>query len=153
MASLYEINQGFYECVDEETGEIIDEAKLQKLQMAEDEKIKNIALWIKNLKSEAEALKQEKLTFEKRQKVAENKAESLSKYLATYLDGRKIKDTDFEIGWRKSEQIVIDDESLVPEEYLKISTSVDKTKLKAALKNGEVVFGAEIVTKNNMQIK
>lgn len=55
--TLYEINNAILECVDMETGEIIDSDKLSELQIALDEKIENVALWIKDLKAEAEAIK------------------------------------------------------------------------------------------------
>ena len=44
MATLYEINQGIIDCVDMETGEIIDAEKLAELQINRKDKIENIAL-------------------------------------------------------------------------------------------------------------
>ena len=88
--TLYEINQAimeaFYRCVDPETGEILDDTKeLDDLTIAKDEKVENIALFIKNLTAEAEAIKKEKQALEKRQKTAENRAEWLKKYLSNNL--------------------------------------------------------------------
>lgn len=60
MANLYEINEQILSCVDMETGEIIDADKLQDLQLAFDEKVEGIACWIKNLLSDAAAIKAEK---------------------------------------------------------------------------------------------
>ena len=74
---LFEINEEIMKCVDVETGEIIDEVKLQQLQMARDIKIENIACWIINILSDAEALKAQKQVFADRQKAAENKAQRL----------------------------------------------------------------------------
>ena len=52
--------------VDEETGEITDldqfealKAEMDGLQMAREQKISNVACWIKNLKAEADAIKAE----------------------------------------------------------------------------------------------
>lgn len=61
MATLYEINEEILSCVDMETGEIIDAEKLGRLQMAFDDKVEGIALWIKNLLSDAAAIKEEML--------------------------------------------------------------------------------------------
>ena len=91
MATLYEINQEILNCVDMETGEIIDMDKLGELQLAFDVKVENIALWIKNLLSDAEAIKAEKNRLAERQKSCENKAKSLKEYLNTYLGGQKFK--------------------------------------------------------------
>ena len=65
---LYEIDQAIMDCIDMETGEIVNEELLNDLQMERDAKIENVALWIKELKAEAEALKAEKLAFAERQK-------------------------------------------------------------------------------------
>lgn len=59
MATLYEIDEEILNCVDQETGEIIDPEKLAQLQMDFDKKVEGIALWIKNLLSDAEAIKAE----------------------------------------------------------------------------------------------
>ena len=89
--TIYEIDQAIMRCVDLETGEIIDTEKLDKLQMERDTKLENVACWIKDLKAEAEALKNEKQALAERQKVAENKMESLKKYLGYALDGNAFK--------------------------------------------------------------
>ena len=71
--NLYEIDarimEAFEAAVDEETGEIVNEeayAALDALQEARDEKIENVLLWIKDLKSDAEQLKNEKRVLETR---------------------------------------------------------------------------------------
>ena len=74
MATLYEIDEEILNCVDQETGEIIDPEKLAQLQMDFDKKVEGIALWIKNLLSDAEAIKAEKNKLADRQRSCENKA-------------------------------------------------------------------------------
>lgn len=49
MATIYEINEQIMQCIDFETGEVIDADKLDALQLEKDKKIENIACWIKNL--------------------------------------------------------------------------------------------------------
>ena len=77
--TLYEIDQNIMDCWDPETGEILDEQRLDSLLMDRNDKIEGIALYIKNLRSDAAAIKAEKDALGQRQKSAENKAESLSK--------------------------------------------------------------------------
>ena len=63
MAKLYEIMneiENFDFEIDEETGEILNFDALDRLQVARDVKIENLCLWVKNLKSDAEAYKAEK---------------------------------------------------------------------------------------------
>ena len=152
--NLYEIDSAIMNCVDMETGEIIDMEALEALQMARDEKIENIGCWIKNLLADAKALKEEKDNLAVRQKVAENKATSLKKYLSRYLNGEKFKTAKVSISYRKSDSVDIADGVTVPKEFLKYAEPTpDKVGLKAALKAGKEIPGITLVTSQNIQIK
>lgn len=152
--NLFEIEKEIMSCVDMETGEIIDIEKLEQLQMDRDSKIENIACWIKNLTADAEALKAQKQAFADRQKVAENKAESLKKYLAAYLGGQKFSTDKVAISFRKTSSVNVTDMSQIPEEFLKYAEpTVDKTAIKNAIKAGAVVAGAEVVEGQSISIK
>lgn len=109
MANLYEINEQILNCVDMETGEIIDADKLQDLQLAFDEKVEGIACWIKNLLSDASAIKAEKDALAEREKACKNKAESLKNYLSSVLSGTKFKSPKVSISYRKSESVEVVD--------------------------------------------
>ena len=115
--NLYEIDNAILNCVDMETGEIIDMGKLNALQMERAQKIENIGCWIKNLLSDAKALKEEKDNLAARQKVAENKAASLKEFLSKYLDGEKFKTAKVSISYRKSDSVDISANATVPEEF------------------------------------
>lgn len=154
MANLYEINNQILACVDLDTGEIIDMDKLQELQMEFDQKVEGVACWIKNLLSEAKALKEEKDNLAERQKACENKAASLKEYLQSALGGQKFKTSKVSISYRKSEQVQVDDMSKLGADYLKFKEpEADKTKIKQALKAGIQLKGAQLVEKQNIQIK
>lgn len=152
--NLYEIDSAIMDCVDMETGEIIDMEALEDLQMERDQKIEGIGCWIKNLLADAKALKEEKDNLAARQKAAENKAASLKAYLSSYLNGEKFKTAKVSISYRKSDSVNIAEGAVIPEEYLKYSEPTpDKIGLKAALKAGEKIQGISLVTSNNIQIK
>lgn len=154
MSSLYQIEEAIMSCVDMETGEIVDCEKLEELQMERDDKIQNIALWVKNLEADVEAYKKEKDSFAEKQKVAENKAKRLKEYLSTYLDGQVFKSTRVNISFRSSEAVNITDVAKIPEQFLKYTEpTADKTAIKKMLKSGFTVDGAELVTNSNIQIK
>ena len=154
MATLYEINESIMALIDEETGEITDIEALNALQIERDTKLENIALWIKNLKADAEMFKAEKQAFEKRQKRAEKKAESLKNYLVSALDGQKFKTARVECSYRSSESVNVTDITVIPTEYLRFAEpTADKTAIKAAIKAGKEIAGAEIVLKQNLLIK
>ena len=115
--NLFQIDEEIMNCVDMETGEIIDTAKLDKLQMERDEKIENIGCWIKNLTADAEALKEQKLAFAERQKAAENKVESLKRYLTNYLAGQKFSTPKVVISFRKTSSVNVTDITAIPKKY------------------------------------
>lgn len=152
--TLYEINDEIMSCVDMETGEVIDAEKLTDLQMAFDEKVENVALWIKNLLADAKAIKDEKDALADRERVCKNKAESLKAYLASALDGQKFSTPKVAISWRKSDAVEITDALTIPPEYWRLKDpEIDKAGIKKALKAGTAVEGARLVQSNNIQIK
>lgn len=154
MATLYQIDESILSCIDEETGEILDLEKLNALQMERDEKIEKMALWYKNLCSDAEAYKAEKMNFAEKQKAAENKAESVKNWLDNALSGSPFKSTKVNIKYRKSKQVIIDDLFKIDDSYLKYSDPTpDKTAIKKALDNGVKLNGCHIEEKQNINIK
>ena len=153
--SLYSINEQLLNLTDEESGEITDWSAFEALQLARDEKIENIALYHKNLLAEAAALKAEEKSFAERRKRAENKAESLKNYLATSLNGNKFNTTKVAISYRKSTSVEVD-ETKLPANWLReipATHVVDKVEIAKALKAGEAIEGATLVTNNNIQVK
>lgn len=165
--NLYEINEQIIEAfdlaIDPETGELIDEEafdRLNALQENFEEKVENLALYVKDLKAQAVALKAEKDALAKRQKAAERRAESIERYLQNALQGQKRTYTRAAISYRKSEAVVIEDETEFLQFYKgrefvkeKIERSVDKTCVKGLLKQGEILLGAHLEQRENIQIK
>ena len=155
--NLYDIEYEITNCVDSETGEIIDEKRLDALQMERREKIENILLWIKNLKSEAGAIREEEKKLADRRQSDEKKAESLTQYVQNVLNGEKFKTSRVVVSYRKSEAVIVDDLQLMREtcdEYLKYKDpEPDKAKIKAALKDGITVPGCHLEERQNITIK
>ena len=151
---LYEINNAILNCIDMETGEIIDIDKLNELELERETKIEGVACWIKDLKAEAEALKNEKQALAERQRVAENKMESLKKWLAYALNGQAFKATRASVSFRKSQKVEIADIYKLDENYLRYKEpEADKTAIKEALKAGKTVAGATLVENTSVIIK
>lgn len=152
--NLYEIDSAILDCMDIETGEIFDIDRFEELALTRDAKIENICLWIKNLNAEIEALKAEKDAFAKRQKSAENKMESLKKYISGYLEGTPFESTKVKVSFRKSESLEIEEGTIIPDEFLRFKEpEVNKTDLKNAVKAGLAIEGVQIVEKQNIQIR
>lgn len=156
---LYEIEEAILACIDDETGEIIDADKLDALRMEKDTKIENVACWIKDLKAEAEAIKREKMALADRQRVAENKAESLKKWLAYALNGQKFSTAKCAVSFRKSEAVEVTPDGLDAlmrdhEELLTYKApEPNKTAIKQALKDGLSVQGVQLVQNLSTIIK
>ena len=160
--TLYEIDMEILACVDPESGEIIDFEKLEELQMQREEKIEKMALWYKNLLSDADALKAEKTALAEREAAARQKAESIKKWLTEALNGSKMSTPKVAVSFRRSESVEITDEvtfvgwaqAANRDDLLTYKEPTpNKTAIKAALKTGENINGASIVEKNNIQIK
>ena len=155
MASLYEIEQAILDCVDCETGEIIDQERLNNLMMERSAKIEAVALWVKNLESDAVAYKAEKEAFAQREKQATEKAKRLKEWLARACEGEKFSTAKCAVSFRASESVAIADGAIIPDEYMRTKTTSepDKAAIKDALKTGVEIIGCQIVTKFNTNIK
>lgn len=160
--NLYEIDnaivEAFDRAIDPETGEIHDDEAFGALNALEEErerKIEGVLLWIKNLRSDAEALKAEKQAFESRQKATERKAESLIRYISNVLSGEKFKTDRVTVSWRKSESVTYDGNvrDLPRECVIEKEPEINKTEIKKLLKAGKEISGAQIVKNMNIQIK
>ena len=155
---LYEIEDAILNCLDPETGEIIDEALFDELNLKYEQKIENILLAVKNLTAEAKAIREEEQNLAKRRRVTENKAESLKNFVSGILNGTNFKTPRVTATWRKSEGVVVGSVSDLMknnlDDYLKFKEpEADKTKIKAALKSGVNIPGCYIEERNNLNIK
>ena len=165
--TLYEINAAIGEAiervlgsVDPETGEVneADANALEELRAAKDEKLDNIGAYIKNLDAEADALAAESKKLADRAAAKKRHSERLKRYVGDYLlaeETYKYETTRVAYSFRTSTAVEISNESLLPKKYFakKVEYKPDKKAIKAALDAGQKVRGAEIVKKNNLQIK
>lgn len=146
MRALYEIDQAILDCVDLETGEILDGEKLTALQMEREQKLEGVALWVKDLKAEAEAVKAEADKLTARKKALDNKIESIKTWLAAALNGEKLKTARCNVYQTHSQKVVIDDEKALidmfmtspfGEKFLRMKEpEIDKVALKDSMKQG-----------------
>ena len=158
MAKLYELVkeiEDFELEIDEETGEILNFAELEDLELERDTKIENLCLWRKNLLSDAEAYKKEEDIFKKKKKAAEKQAERLTEYIQYILAGEKFKTSKVTVSYRNSKQVDVEDIDKLPDEYLRVTQKVeaDKVAIKKAIEEGVVIEGCCLVEKKNIQIK
>lgn len=166
MATLYEINRKIeeildrlYETVDEETGEVSEDILFELSDMQEERKTKldNIGAYIKNLEAEAKAIKEEIDNLKKRMDAKTRKADRLRQYVAQDLlahDEKKMETSRIKYSFLPSTQVKVD-EAVISKKYFikKIETRVDTAGIKKLLKEGHKIRGAELIEKQNLQIK
>lgn len=165
---LYEIDSALEKAldaaIDPDTGEIADEAALadvEALQLAREAKLEGVALWVKNMEAEAEAVKHEKDVFAKREKALKTKIDAIKTYyLGPALNGEKFKTDRVVMSWRASEAVELDEDVNAYElmeidpDFVKLpAPEPNKTAIKAALKEGKEIKGARLVKRLNLQIK
>lgn len=160
--TLWEINSAIMDCVDFETGEVIDIERLDALQMAREDKLENIGLYIKNLDAEAAAIREEEKALAARRKVRENKAGRLRAYLSYSLGGQAFETPRVSVSFRASTRCEVTDEVALLD-WLQAhdrddcityaAPTVDKTKVTRLIKAGEEVPGAVLEQRQNMQLK
>lgn len=162
--TLYEIDAAILACVDQESGEIIDPEALTALQMERERKLEGVALWVKDLRAEAEAIGNEIKSLTARKKAAENRAESLKTWLGGALAGEVFKTPKVRISYTHNSRLnVIDEQSVVnyiqthyqdPEEYLRFQLpEIRKDAVKAAIKDGAEIPGACLEPTESVVIK
>ena len=171
MATLYELTDqynAFVEAV--ENGEIEDEQAitdtLEAIEEAFDEKAEHIALLIKNMSAEAEAIKAETAKLTARAKTKENTVERLRTYLGNHLlmiGQEKLETARCKLTFRKSESVIVADEQRLLDACRNSgidglaqtveTVKFDKTAIKKAIKDGTALDGAYIEVKKNLQIK
>ena len=163
MRALYDIDQEILACIDDETGEILDVEKLDALQMERERKLEGVALWVKDLKAEAAAVKEEADKLTARKKALDNKIEAIKTWLLGALYGEKLKTPRCNVYLTHSQRVNIPDEPKLicflqtlnePEKFLRFKDpELRKDEIKKALKDGTIIPGAELEETESVVIK
>ena len=162
---LYEITELFMRFANMvENGEIEEDAIADTLESIEgelEEKADNIACLIKSWQAEAEAIKAEEKALAERRKVKENQINNLKGYISSTmqtLGKTKIETARNVLSFRKSTALYISNEEWFMQKYpelvkTEIVKSIPKKEVTDLLKAGKKFVGAELVEKQNLQIK
>ena len=160
---LYEITQDIAELEELINNEELTEDEVIEVKtMIEsvlNEKAEQIAYVIKNKESDIKAIKEEEKRLKEKRKSVEKSAERLKAYVLEnllMLDKKKIKTSVGDIAIRKSQAVEVStDVNVLDDRFKRVKTTVeaDKTALKEAIKNGEVVDGVEIVENYSLNVR
>ena len=147
--------------IDAETGELISVSQaLDALRMEREEKLENVACWVKNLCAEADAIREEENRLVKRRKAAETKAANLKSWLLAAMtreDGTtdKLKTGRVVVSVKRNPPSTVVDEALLPSTYkvAKITYQANKELIKRELLAGGEVPGAHLEYGRSVIIK
>jgi hypothetical protein len=152
--TLYEIDRQIEDLIDPETGEITDYAALDALSMAREDKIRQIVYARRNALADLNAVSAEIARLKKIEETLVNRVESIDGYLKYALNGEKYKDETTTIYYRKTTAVVVAEDAVAPEEFLRYGKpTVNKTALGEAIRGGMVIPGVSIEERNNIVIK
>lgn len=158
---LYEVNDRIEyllaNCVDEQ-GALTEETAqmLDELEDEREEKLLNIALYLRGEMVEGEAVAAEAQRLAARAKIHLNRSAWLKEYLAENMaEDEKIQDPRVRVSFRRSTAVEIEDPDTVPASYIITSTEerIDKKLVREALKDGKEVPGCRLATRWNLQVK
>ena len=163
MRALYEIDDEILNCVDQETGEILDTERLDALQMEREAKLEGVALWIKDLRAEADAVKAEADKLTARKKALDNKIDGIKTWLLGALAGEKLKTPRCSVYQTHNQKLSVPDEAGLigflqtlkePEKFLRFKDpELKKDEIKKALKDGYEIPGAVLEETESVVIK
>lgn len=161
--TLYEIDAAIRDFpfeVDEETGELLNADALDELQMAREEKIENVACYIKNLAAEVQALRAEEKSLSERRRIKENRVASLKRYLQSSLQDQPFETARCKVSFRKTESVDVDAPAFIAWAkaerrltLLREKFEPDKAAIKNYLKQGLTATGARLVDNVSMTVK
>lgn len=161
--NLFDIDQQIRDLMSQtdEDGVVTDEAmeQLLGLEQTTDIKMEALACLIKERRADAKAIKAESDTLAKRARTTDNDADRMEAYLTRFMEqtGRdKFQTARCALSFRKSEAVVLDDESsykMFPELWKTPEPVPDKVKIKEFINKGYVIPGARLEGRWRIQIR
>lgn len=152
-----EIYDNILTCVDPETGEVFDEETYDAIQSDIEHVAEQLALEVKNAKAEVKAIKDEVKNLQNKALSAENREERCKGLLRYLLHGEKFKTPRANVFYRKSKSVDVradfDELAAVNPGFIRVRKEYNKTAIKEALENGQVVPGCEMVEKESVIVR
>ena len=158
---LWASHASMFRFIDEETGELTEEAEMffERWEMEADEKLE--AYWFRtiNLEADLHKAKAQRDAAARSVKRIEADIEQIKRLASILLEKKEeagLKTKVHGIGWgcnlSRRKTLVIDKDAVFSKEYVRIkqTESPDRTKIKQALENGKEIKGAKIIRKNTV---
>ena len=163
MPNLYDLTGSYKNIaalIDDPTmDEVIIGQALATIEADITAKTGNLALLIKCIDADCEAIRNEEGRLADRRRVAENRVKWVKSYIQEGMENAgldKIKTPTFTIAIQKNPPaVIVDDMSKIPKQYITetISYVPDKKALSDALKSGAKIEGAHIEQGKSLRIR
>ena len=158
---LYELTEMYKNIWDLVEDDEVDldtlETALSQVEDNLEVKAESMAKIIKGIDGDIDTLKSEEKRLAEKRRVLENKKNNIKAYLENQLrvmEIDKIKTPLFTVSLQKNPPSVeIVNEDLIPEQFKKVTYTVAKKDILEALKNGQVIEGAEIKQTKSLRIR
>ena len=158
---LYELTQNYMNLQalleDETISQDIIEAAMKEVGDDIEEKAQNYAVIMKNLEAEAAALEKEEKRLAARKSSLKNRNKILKDYLENSMKSigkTKFKTNLFSFNIGKNPSSVnIDDENLIPDQYIVYTKSVAKRAMLDDIKKGVIIPGVSLKQTESLKIK
>lgn len=164
--TLYEIDRELMALMSEtdpDTGELLASPEdWDRLHLEWEAKIESTACYIKDLRGQINAFKEEVRNLQKRQKVLENREAWLMENLRRSLAGENYESTRCSLRFKKNpETVQVTDkeaclkwaETWAPEAIRYAGPELNKADLKVILRNGVEVPGCELARETRLEVK
>lgn len=162
--SLYQLSGEYMEALDYLTdpeNDIDDQTLADTVEGLDGElstKMTNVVKYARNLESTAKAMKEAEAAMRKRRQLVEGQIKRFREYVSENMLRTGITEIEspwFRLSFRKSTVVVVDDESLLDEDYVttKTTTLPNKSAIKQAIQLHGQIDGAHLEMRQNLQIK
>lgn len=156
---IYEtkIDEAVLNCIDTETGVILDETLYTTLQSDAEAYAEELALESKNAKAEAKAIKEEVSKLQMRQYAAEERATRCKAMLKFLLRGEKMKTPRCSVYYQTSKSVNVQADfaelRAIDPDFVRVREEYNKTAIKKALDGGKEIPGCSIEEKVNIVVR
>ena len=158
LYNIHQAHRSLIAQIEENGGEVTPELEtsLQSLQIGINDNLASLAYTVKEYNDKALLVANEIKRLQGLEKSHKNNAEYFKQYIDTVMKETglsKVEHNHIRISYRKSTAVDVFDVERLDARYLVVKTEPNKTLIKSAIEAGELVAGAELVERQNLQIK
>lgn len=134
---------------------------MDTISLEREAKLEGYAMVIKNLDSDNAGIKAEEERLAKRRKYNENAIARMKERMAETLETvepdakgvKRLKTEKFTFSFRKSTSVQIENDDVIPPQFIKVEKTISRSELAKALKAGEHIEGAQLIENQSLSIR